>query len=272
MTLEVSLLPVLVALALGAGPKLTKVAVLDIKRVADVSEATGGMLASVITAELSADKRVNVITRADVTALLGFERQRQLLGCDEEASCMAEIAGSLGVDYVLSGQLGKIGTRFHLTLVLIHARRAKVVAREGRFAVNDGDDLVLAATSAVRAVLDSIPARSTEPSRGLAPVLLLGASATFLAGGAIAGLVAKSRFDELDELRSQPPHLYAATFSDHEPGIKNAALLADVFYGAGALSAAAGLYLLLKPMNPTVTMAASLGSHRGQISVAARFE
>jgi hypothetical protein len=42
---------------------------------------------------------VRVLAGADIAALLGFERQRQLLGY-EESGCLAEIGWALGAHYL----------------------------------------------------------------------------------------------------------------------------------------------------------------------------
>src|SRR6185295_5852068 len=56
---------------------------------------------------------VSVTGKNDIAALLGLERQKQLLGCsDEQASCLAELAGALGVDGLLTGSLGKVGNGY----------------------------------------------------------------------------------------------------------------------------------------------------------------
>ena len=35
--------------------------------------------------------------------MLDFEAQRQAMGCDADDACLAEIAGALGVDEILTG-------------------------------------------------------------------------------------------------------------------------------------------------------------------------
>ena len=52
---------------------------------------------------------LSVVTPAEVMTLLGRERQRQLLGCGEAAeSCLAELAGALGIDGVLLGEIAAV--------------------------------------------------------------------------------------------------------------------------------------------------------------------
>jgi hypothetical protein len=53
---------------------------------------------------LLAGPRLKVTTAGDVASILGLERQKQLLGCGE-SSCLAELAGALGVEGLLTGSV-----------------------------------------------------------------------------------------------------------------------------------------------------------------------
>lgn len=58
-----------------------------------------------------------VITSAEIAAVLGFERQRQLLGCgSDDASCMTELAGALGADALVLGAVARVGSAYQLQL------------------------------------------------------------------------------------------------------------------------------------------------------------
>lgn len=73
--------------------------------------------------------RVKVTTQRDVAQLLGLERQKQLLGCaDAASSCLAELAGALGVDAVLSGTIVKSGSGFLVTLKVLRVGDGSVWA------------------------------------------------------------------------------------------------------------------------------------------------
>lgn len=71
---------------------------------------------------------LSVVAPKDVAAVLGLERQKMLIGCTEEASCLAEIAGALGVDAILYGCVVKAGSGFTVTLRAVGAATAKPVA------------------------------------------------------------------------------------------------------------------------------------------------
>lgn len=78
---------------------------------------------------LGRDPRLKVTTRRDIEAVLGFERQKALLGCDEgSTSCLAELAGGLGVDALLSGSLAKAGSSYIVTMRVVRAGDGAEVA------------------------------------------------------------------------------------------------------------------------------------------------
>ncbi len=56
-----------------------------------------------------------VTTPADLRAVLGLERQRQLVGC-EGTTCLAELTGALGAEIVVLGQVARSSAGYRLTL------------------------------------------------------------------------------------------------------------------------------------------------------------
>lgn len=78
---------------------------------------------------LGAAGDLKIITAKDIQQVLGLERQRQLLGCGEgEGSCLAELAGALGVDAILSATFAKNGTSITGTLRVLKAADGSQVA------------------------------------------------------------------------------------------------------------------------------------------------
>lgn len=53
------------------------------------------LLTEVAVTEAARSGAFDVVGNSDVQALVGFERQRQLLGCGETSSCITELAGAL---------------------------------------------------------------------------------------------------------------------------------------------------------------------------------
>ncbi|MBK8012037.1 MAG: hypothetical protein IPK13_11870 [Deltaproteobacteria bacterium] len=149
----VSLLSVvLVPSSAGASGELGKVAVLDMQTT-DVPPGLVGVLTEVLTAEVQdADVFDEVIAGRDVAALVGFERQRQLVGCSEE-SCMSEIAGALGVDRILVSQVAKVGSSFVLNLKMLEVRTGRAGKRIYETMKADEDVLIRTIRASVQKLL-----------------------------------------------------------------------------------------------------------------------
>lgn len=80
-------------------------------------------------AQQLAGRGLSVITSSDVQAILGIERQKQLLGCSDDAStCMTELAGALGADGVVMGTVVRVGKKFQVNVRIIDARDARPLA------------------------------------------------------------------------------------------------------------------------------------------------
>jgi len=84
-----------------------------------------------------------VIGQSDIQSLLGFEAQRDLLGCDD-ATCIAEIGGALGVDLVLGVRVAKLENDWVLTAKLINMRHTRVDARNNQIVQGEVSDLLRA--------------------------------------------------------------------------------------------------------------------------------
>ncbi|MEW5848186.1 MAG: hypothetical protein AB2A00_05200 [Myxococcota bacterium] len=105
----------------------------------DVADLLGGNLVNRVR-----NKKVfsRVLAAKDLEMLLGFEQQKQLLQC-EETSCLTEIAGALGVDYLIIGSLGRLGSEAWIfNASLINTRNAQTAGSVSEV-VPGKDELVL---------------------------------------------------------------------------------------------------------------------------------
>ena len=77
---------------------------------------------SILTAELRTQigrsERYRLVTPEEMSAV-DEELTRQLSGGCDEASCVAELGGALGAKFLISGQVGKLGSLYTLQLKLI---------------------------------------------------------------------------------------------------------------------------------------------------------
>jgi hypothetical protein len=98
-----------------------------------------------------------------IAAVLGIERQRQLLGCAEASSCVAEIAGALGTEVIALGDVFKTSKSLRLSLKLIAAKDASILATYEGVASND-DELFALIDPAVEQLYPSAAAKLGRPA------------------------------------------------------------------------------------------------------------
>ncbi|MGV3619221.1 MAG: hypothetical protein ACO1OB_00310 [Archangium sp.] len=103
--------------ALAAVPEVN-LAVMPFTAV-DVSEGKGALVSEHLATQLIA-QGLRVSTPRDIASVLGLERQRQLLGCGD-TSCVAEIAGALGVTDIVNGELAKLDDGYRLLVKVVSA-------------------------------------------------------------------------------------------------------------------------------------------------------
>jgi TolB-like protein len=162
-------LALLVALPAAAGAAgRTRIAVTEVKSVQGVAAGTATILSDIVVSE-AARQGFEVISQADISAMIGFEKQKKMLGCEETTSCLAEIGGALGVDFMLTGQVGQIGSRYRISLLVVDTRKARVVARAAQFCDQNEDALARAAETTVGQVLTALRGEIPAPSAAARP-------------------------------------------------------------------------------------------------------
>ncbi|MEO1335888.1 MAG: PEGA domain-containing protein, partial [Myxococcota bacterium] len=80
-----------------------------------------------------------VITREDIKRLLQLEQTRQRCTGKIDAACMAEIGGALGVDFLVYGEVARVGGTYSLSLVMLDIGRAEAANRVNRKIRNTSD-------------------------------------------------------------------------------------------------------------------------------------
>src|SRR5690348_11914731 len=75
-------------------------------------------------AQQLADRGLITVTPEEIGALIGIERQRQLLACSD-TNCTAELAGALGVDLLVTGTAARIGSVVQLDLKAIDSHNGQ---------------------------------------------------------------------------------------------------------------------------------------------------
>lgn len=97
---------------------------------AAVDDNAASVVTELVTTALGKDPRLEVLSSADVRRQLELEANKQAVGCDDRgASCLAEVAGAMGAQLVVSGQLGQLDDVIILTLNLFDSAQGRAVGR-----------------------------------------------------------------------------------------------------------------------------------------------
>lgn len=112
---------------LAGAERRLKIALLRLTALGDVDAKTVALLGEALGGELRKRKGLSVMSEADIAALLGMERTRAMLGCTD-AGCIAEVGGALGVDRVVHGSIGRVGSSLLVNLSSLDPRRASTAS------------------------------------------------------------------------------------------------------------------------------------------------
>ena len=136
-------IPALPATTAPAASKTSKVRVAVPNMVATNSNDAelAKTLTQVLTIEVNKVRGIEAIGMADIEALLNHEQQKALLGC-EDASCIAEIGGALGVDALLSSSIGRVGDTIVLSIRLNDTHNARQIGSAYESVSGKPDELI----------------------------------------------------------------------------------------------------------------------------------
>ena len=90
---------------------------------------TAKTLTGLVVNSLGRHKALSVVSSEDVRRVVELEADKQAMGCSDDASCLAEVAGALGARYVVYGQVGRLGASLVLTLNLFDPQNGAAVGR-----------------------------------------------------------------------------------------------------------------------------------------------
>lgn len=100
-----------------------------------------------------------VVGQDDIDTLLGFDKVKGLMGCDD-TSCFAELGGALGVDLLVALRVAKMGDEWAVTAKLINIGETKVEARLTKFVPGDAKSLIKS-TNAI--IVELFAGQKTRP-------------------------------------------------------------------------------------------------------------
>jgi len=88
------------------------------------------------------EKGVSVLSPSEVATLLGFEKEKQLLGCSD-TGCLSEIAGAMGADRLVSGTVGRVGKSLVVYISSVDSKKATAVATVSERLMSISDEAFL---------------------------------------------------------------------------------------------------------------------------------
>lgn len=138
----------------GARKETLRVAVMELGG-EGVPAALVRTLTGIITETLDGLGPFKTLSSADIQSMLEYEAEKQNLGCTD-ASCLAEIVGALGADYLITGTVTRLGEPYLVQLQLFDVNGAKVEARESREHSGPPSGLVDVVAGASRALVRSL--------------------------------------------------------------------------------------------------------------------
>ncbi|MFI5300600.1 MAG: hypothetical protein ACHREM_21145 [Polyangiales bacterium] len=180
------------------------------------------------------DPRFDVVGWSDVAKLVEVQVAKQSAGCDTD-SCMAEIGGALGAEYILAATLGQLGHSFVVSVRLVRVKDATVSRSTETVPANE-DLLGDAVRHAVREV---IPAAPSAPGVHRASYWLGVAGASAVTAGGL-GLGAYSAVATRNMNYGD-----AATFRQTNTRAQGLTIGSNVVWGVAATSAVAGAIVWL---------------------------
>lgn len=190
--------------------RTVSLAVLDLSG-KGVSEDTAAQLTQVLSAELKRIEGTSVVSRTDIVAMMQVQEQKMLAGCDD-ASCLAEIGGALGVEHLVAGSVGKVGQAFVISLRLISVKSARVEHRVFDSFSGDEEQLIRAFRNAGRRIL------GLEPRPGTLTVSVDQQGAELFLDGKLLGLTPMAPVPGIAE-GSHTLHVTKAGFQDHHADV-----------------------------------------------------
>ena len=201
----------------------------------------------------------NVVAGRDIATMVGFERQREMIGCDH-AECLVELGGALGVDRLVSGHVAKLGETFVVQIKLINITEQKTEARVYQTVKGKEDILIQTIKDSVKKLVppkfsanQNVGAAAIAPPTppgtqkvahhhssgpGAAPWILIGLGAVGTGVGAFFGSAAQAHLANANDTNFVGGQLEVSAGQDK-------ALYANISYGVGVLSIAGGLLWML---------------------------
>jgi formylglycine-generating enzyme required for sulfatase activity len=155
-----SLLFVLLVFPPSAIGDFPKIAVWDLAP-QNIPDSYARQLTSILVSEITKMKKYEVYSRENIQTLAGWTEEKMKLGCSDTECLMA--LGQINVTKLISGNIGKIGGTYSISLNLFDTHAVKAENAVSEFCRSE-DDLIELVQKTVRKLLgvQEIPAESKD--------------------------------------------------------------------------------------------------------------
>jgi TolB-like protein len=136
-------IPILLHASLFAqtsGNKLN-IAVMSLKAASGISDGEAVLVADRLRGELFNSGRVNVMEREQMSVILSEQGFQQSGACNDD-KCMVQAGQLLGVEVIVSGSIGQLGSTFMINLRAVDVRTGRMTASVTKDARDNLDNLV----------------------------------------------------------------------------------------------------------------------------------
>lgn len=140
-----------------------RVALLDVRATGAVPPRALVALDQSLPGELRKLEGVSAVSPGELRDLLSMERQKQLMGCTDNSECLAELAGALDADELISIDLVLVGQQYALSARRTDLRSGHVSQTFLRqFEQRDGEELLAVAVPLIE---ELYPERKLKPGK-----------------------------------------------------------------------------------------------------------
>jgi hypothetical protein len=132
-----------------------KVAVMELVMPADIRRELAATVNGTVAENLDKLGAFSAISSREVAQMLELEANKQLMGCDT-GSCLADIGGALGADFLVTGTLNVSGGVYTVQLQLTNISQSRVDGRASREYSGNEAGLMDEVRTATRALVRNV--------------------------------------------------------------------------------------------------------------------
>jgi hypothetical protein len=247
---------------------VTRVAVYDLQSAGEIKPRTAMIVSEAILAEIRKLEGISAVGMKEIMEMLAFEQKKQFVGCDS-VSCLVELAGALGVDELITGNLGAMGDSHIITVKrmdLASAETKKSISKNLK--KGDGEEFLAVVGDVNKEMFPdkkykagATPGVTKEMAKRLSRPPLprwvffttAGVAVAAAGAGAFFGMQGQSALDDYNSLVEQAKSnvVQGADLNKKMSAVENANTNANIsFIVAGTLAAAAIAEFFFTDWNP----------------------